>query len=160
MNLGEEDRGHWEGENDRLLSSFLLTSIPPGSHLRDLPANHPSPLLGLLTVQAPWSSFLLRLGLPEGRSLILPAQNVFSSSDYCFLKPEPYLPPLTSDLPTLRFDLLPQTGDLPWPELGLLDLPRSSFILKEKQRHCTILSSSCHYATLPSSPLISGHLSA
>lgn len=99
-------------------------------------------------------------GLPEGRSLILPAQNVFSSSDYCFLKPEPCLPPLTSDLPTLRFDLLPQTGDLPWPELGLLDLPRSSFILKEKQRHCTILSSSCHYATLPSSPLISGHLSA
>lgn len=70
-------------------------------------------------------------GLPEGRSLILPAQNVFSSSDYCFLKPEPCLPPLTSDLPTLRFDLLrletcPGQSRVFWTSQGALSFSRRS----------------------------------
>lgn len=75
-------------------SLFLLTSISPGSPLRDAVANHHSPLLGLFPAQAAGPASPSDLGLPEGRTLILlrllliEARAMSLSSDFRFIQTE------------------------------------------------------------------------
>ena len=105
----ESAREGWRGSPQR---DRPQTAPPIPPHLRpsrkhpQKPTSSPHPpLLGPLTTLVASANFRLRLGALLGSGLSSSsAPNVFSSSDYCFSKPETSqsLPPLTSDLPRLR----------------------------------------------------------